>query len=77
MLIHGFAKVFEGQFPFPPLDALNETYANSSPMGLLWRFMGFSKSYSVFAGIGELFELVREPRTMAMGLIFIRNNLKL
>jgi uncharacterized membrane protein YphA (DoxX/SURF4 family) len=51
---YGMAKVLVQQFP--PLDqyTLFETYADSSPMGLLWRFMGFSPFYERFAGFAEL-----------------------
>lgn len=54
MLVYGFAKVFEGQFAFPDLFRLEQPYGNSSPMGLLWTFMGYSKAYTVFSGTAEI-----------------------
>jgi hypothetical protein len=54
MLSYGFIKVFPTQFP-PPSDAwLNQTYGESSPMRLLWTFMGYSKTYTIFSGVGEV-----------------------
>jgi uncharacterized membrane protein YphA (DoxX/SURF4 family) len=56
MLDYGFAKVFNVQFTplFPNLDQLVQVYGDSSPQGLLWKFMGYSKSYQVFTGAGEV-----------------------
>ena len=53
MLTYGFSKILPNQMPFPPLDSLLTPYAESSPMGLVWRFIGVSTAYSVFAGLGE------------------------
>src|SRR6516225_4397470 len=39
---YGFEKTIKAQFAFP-YYALNETYGQSSPMRLLWAFMGYSK----------------------------------
>ncbi|MEO7991453.1 MAG: hypothetical protein ABI663_18015 [Chryseolinea sp.] len=50
---YGFAKVFKTQFPFPFLERLTQPYGNSSPMGLLWTFMGFSTAYNFFTGFCE------------------------
>lgn len=54
MLGYGFAKVFPGQFPPPSLDRLTSTYGESSPMGLLWTFMGASQPYTIFGGALEV-----------------------
>jgi uncharacterized membrane protein YkvI len=35
MLMYGFIKIFDSQFPPPALYTLEKTYGNSSPMGLL------------------------------------------
>lgn len=51
---YGAYKVIKSQFQFPGLDRLVETYGDSSPMGLLWTFMGYSDSYTVFTGSAEL-----------------------
>jgi hypothetical protein len=50
LLGYGMFKVFKAQFPFPSPDQLHTTYGESSPMGLLWRFMGYSPGYNLFAG---------------------------
>jgi len=50
---YGFIKIMKSQFPFPSLDRLSDTYGASSPMGLLWTFMGYSVSYNFFTGLGE------------------------
>jgi uncharacterized membrane protein YphA (DoxX/SURF4 family) len=55
LLGYGFAKVFPGQFGAgPDLAQLNETYGQSSPMHLLWFFMGFSRPYAIFGGLTEV-----------------------
>lgn len=53
MLSYGFAKVFVGQFPSPSLETLMRPYGDSSPMRLAWTFMGYSRAYSMFAGLAE------------------------
>lgn len=71
MLInYGLAKVIKSQFPYPSYNRLNQTYGESSPMGLAWTFLGFSKGYNLFMGIAEVaavFLLFR--RTLTFGLI--------
>lgn len=54
LLSYGFAKVFKTQFPFPNDMRLTETYGQSSPMGLLWTFMGYSPAYNYFTGGAEV-----------------------
>lgn len=55
MISYGLAKLAtNGQFSFPEIYRLDQRYGDSSPMGLLWTFMGYSKAYCVFAGIGEI-----------------------
>ena len=54
ILIHyGFAKIIKTQFPFPFMDRLFQSYGESSPMGLLWTFMGYSTAYNFFTGTCE------------------------
>lgn len=56
---YGFAKVYPLQFGYAPsLKALNETYGASSPMHLLWFFMGFSRPYAIFGGLMEVIPAV-------------------
>lgn len=54
MIGYGSYKVFPSQFPAPTFDRLLQPYGDSSPMGLLWTFMGASVAYNVFTGLGEL-----------------------
>jgi hypothetical protein len=53
LLGYGFSKVFPLQFQTDP-GRLGATYGESSPMGLLWRFMGSSPGYVIFTGAGEV-----------------------
>lgn len=52
MMSYGFYKIIKTQFPFPFYN-LNETYGQSSPMGLLWNFMGYSTAFNMFTGLAE------------------------
>ncbi|MBE7177358.1 MAG: hypothetical protein INR69_13185 [Mucilaginibacter polytrichastri] len=69
MLInYGFYKVFKSQFSSPGFYRLNETYGESSPMGLAWTFLGFSEGYNYFMGFAELMgALLLFRRTLAIG----------
>jgi uncharacterized membrane protein YphA (DoxX/SURF4 family) len=69
MIPYGATKVFPWQFPAPSLSKLLETYGDSSPMGLLWTFMGASRSYSFFGGATELVAgmLLVIPRLATLG----------
>ncbi len=50
MITYGSIKVIQSQMPPPFLSTLTETYGQSSPMNLLWTFMGASRGYNAFAG---------------------------
>jgi len=54
MLTYGMVKVIKLQFPFPSPARLVQSYGDSSPMGLAWTFMGYSKGYNYFTGFAEL-----------------------
>jgi len=54
LLAYGFAKVYPLQFSPPFLSTLTETYGESSPMGILWTFMGASVAYTKFCGLTEV-----------------------
>jgi hypothetical protein len=73
MLTYGLIKVFKSQFPFPTAARLFEPYGDSSPMGLLWTFMGYSTAYNVLAGgaesIGGLLLFFR--RTTTLGALLL------
>ena len=54
LISYGLVKVIQLQFPSPGLYRLLQPYGNSSPMGLAWTFLGFSRGYNMFMGIAEL-----------------------
>jgi hypothetical protein len=54
MLGYGLAKVLNSQFPSPDAARLVTPYGDSSPMGILWTFMGASTPYTFFAGLAEV-----------------------
>jgi hypothetical protein len=54
LLGYGLAKVMPLQFPSPSLDRLVQTYGSSSPMGVLWTFMGTSRAYNFISGAAEV-----------------------
>jgi len=54
MIGYGAFKVISSQFPAPTLDRLMQSYGESSPMGLLWTFMGASEAYTMFVGFAEM-----------------------
>jgi uncharacterized membrane protein YphA (DoxX/SURF4 family) len=73
MLQYGFAKVFRTQFPFPSIDKMLQSYGESSPMGLLWTFMGYSTAYNIFTGLWEVVGgcLLLFKRTRLLGALLI------
>ena len=54
LFFYGIAKVIKTQFSFPGIWRLLQPIGEVSPMGLAWTFMGFSQSYTVFAGLMEV-----------------------
>lgn len=54
LISYGLVKVIQLQFPTPNFYRLIEPYGESSPMGLAWTFLGFSKGYNLFMGIAEV-----------------------
>jgi uncharacterized membrane protein YphA (DoxX/SURF4 family) len=54
MISYGLNKLYRMQFAEISYARLVDTYGQTSPMGLLWAFMGASHAYSVFGGIGEM-----------------------
>src|SRR6185312_4993180 len=54
MIGYGAFKVIQSQFPAPNLIRLLQPYGDSSPMGLLWTFMGSSYTYNLFTGAAEV-----------------------
>ncbi|MCD0161582.1 hypothetical protein IHN63_09715 [Deinococcus sp. 6YEL10] len=68
---YGLAKFGFGQFGLLPGGTLDITYADSSPMGLLWRFMGASAGYQWLAGVAEVLPalLLLHRRTVTLGAL--------
>ncbi|HEY4815457.1 MAG TPA: hypothetical protein VIH58_12300 [Chthoniobacterales bacterium] len=71
LLTYGLIKVIPLQMPAPLLSTLLEPYGESSPMGLLWTFIGASKGYEMFVGFAEVAGglLLTLPRTTALGAL--------
>jgi len=71
MFSYGIVKVIQLQFPSPALDRLLQTFGTSSPMGLLWTFMGASALYTFFAGASEVLGalLLTTRRTTLLGAL--------
>ncbi len=71
LLAYGLDKIFKSQFPEPDIDVLLQTYGNSSPMRLMWTFMGYSTPYTVFAGLSEVLPglLLLFRRTTTLGAL--------
>jgi uncharacterized membrane protein YphA (DoxX/SURF4 family) len=73
MFEYGLVKVFPLQFRIPDAPDLLHTYGESSPMRLLWTFMGASPAYVIFSGIGETVgaTLVLFRRTTTLGALIL------
>jgi uncharacterized membrane protein YphA (DoxX/SURF4 family) len=73
MIGYGFAKVFKMQFPSLTTDRLYNTYGESSPMGLLWTFMGYSTVYNIFTGLWEVIAgvFLLFKRTRLIGVLLV------
>lgn len=71
MLSYGLSKVFYLQFSALRLTQLFETYGYSSPMRMLWTFMGSSKAYTMFGGWSEVIPglLLLFRRTRVLGAL--------
>lgn len=54
LISYGVAKFMAGQFPGPSIYTLEQTFGESSPMGLAWRFFGYSDTYKIFMGLSEV-----------------------
>lgn len=70
LITYGMVKVIQVQFSQPNMFRLTQTFGESSPMGLAWTFLGFSKGYNIFMGIAEIAAgLLLFRRTLTFGLI--------
>jgi uncharacterized membrane protein YphA (DoxX/SURF4 family) len=84
MIGYGAFKIIPLQMSAPYFTRLIEPYGDSSPMALLWTFIGASKGFEIFTGGAEMLGgvLLILPRTTLLGalvcladttLIFILN----
>lgn len=73
MLLYGFVKVFQIQFQSPSLVRLLQPLGEFSPMGLAWTYMGYSKGFSIFAGLMEILGgvLLISRKTSTLGAFII------
>jgi len=71
LIEYGASKVIPTQFPSPSLGKLLQPFGSSSPMGLLWTFMGASPAYTIFAGASEMIGglLLMTRRTTLLGAL--------
>ncbi len=71
MLLYGGYKVIPEQFGAPFPSTLLQPIGESSPMGLLWTFMGASIPYVVFTGAAEMLcgLLLAARRTTLLGAL--------
>lgn len=71
MIGYGAFKVIPLQMPAPFFTRLIEPYGDSSPMGLLWTFIGASKGFEIFTGCAEMLGgvLLIVPRTILLGAL--------
>lgn len=54
LFVYGWSKVFLTQMGRPDFGDALVTYGEMSPMGVLWRFMGFSPAVQFTAGAAEV-----------------------
>jgi uncharacterized membrane protein YphA (DoxX/SURF4 family) len=71
ILLYGMDKVIKLQFPAPSFSRLIENYGDSSPMVLMWTFMGYSTAYTIFSGLAEVAGgvLILFRRTTTLGAL--------
>ncbi|WP_158857807.1 hypothetical protein [Lunatibacter salilacus] len=54
LIQYGVVKFMIGQFPSPSISSMEQTFGEFSPMGLAWRFFGYSDLYKIFMGVSEI-----------------------
>ncbi|MCC5939756.1 MAG: hypothetical protein JJU34_20915 [Lunatimonas sp.] len=71
LIVYGVAKFWGGQFPAASLGSLEQVHGDFSPMGLAWRFFGYSDLYKVFMGVSEIAAgaLLLFRRTVVIGAL--------
>src|SRR5205085_11863402 len=70
-IVYGYIKMMPLQMPAPSLTRLSEPYGDSSPMGLLWTFIGAAKGFEICTGCAEMLGgvLLIFPRTTLLGAL--------
>ncbi|MCE2995113.1 MAG: hypothetical protein ACK5RG_02325 [Cyclobacteriaceae bacterium] len=73
LLSYGLFKMVPTQFEEPSARMLVQMYGESSPMGLLWNFMGYSTAYQIFGGVAEVLGavLLLFRRTTLLGALIL------
>lgn len=73
LLSYGLFKVVPTQFSEPSIRMMLQMYGDSSPMGLLWNFMGYSTTYQIFGGLAEVLGavLLLFRRTTLLGALVL------
>lgn len=73
MVGYGVVKLVKLQFGDPSILHLVKTYGESSPMDLLWTFMGYSTPYIFFGGVMEFIPalLLFFRRTALLGALIL------
>lgn len=68
---YGAFKAIPAQMPLPDLERLAQPYGESSPMGLLWTFLGASPAFERFSGCAEIVAglLLVQRRTATAGAL--------
>lgn len=71
MVVYGAVKIIKLQFAYPQPATMLHSYGESSPMHLLWTFMGASDGYTWFTGAGEMLAglLLCTRRTALLGAL--------
>ena len=71
MVTYGLVKIIKTQFPAMTPERLMQTFAETSPMGLVWAFMGHSTGYNLFTGLIEFLGgvLLFSRRTSTLGAL--------
>jgi|TARA_R110002074_G_scaffold106578_1_gene230141 hypothetical protein len=74
MIYYGLFKIMPLQFGEIAFWRLLQPYGDSSPMGLAWTFLGYSKGYNLFMGLSEFIGgilLFHKKTRLLGGLILI------
>ncbi|TDK47923.1 hypothetical protein [Algoriphagus formosus] len=71
LISYGVAKFLEGQFAGPSFYSMEILVGDISPMGLAWRFFGYSDTYKIFMGLSEIIAglLLLIRRTSILGAL--------